>query len=501
MTSLADPTQPDRAVDKITELDALIIGAGFSGLGAAALLDRAGIRSFRILEQAADLGGTWRDNTYPGCACDIPSPLYSYSFAQKPDWTRLFAPQPEILSYLHDVARRRGLTDRTRYGTRVARADWDEELARWMVETADGELYSTRFLITAVGALHHPVVPSVPGAENFAGPAFHSARWDHGLDLTGKRVAVIGTGASAIQFVPAIVDQVASLAVFQRTAPWILPKIDRAFDTRHRWLARWFPPYRWHVRRQLFRVHEQRAGGFVSDRSQMAQTARYARGQLERQVPDHELRARLTPDYAVGCKRLLISSDWYPALSRPNVSVHGGEVRKILSDGVIAADGTIVPADVLIYGTGFDAHDNVTRIAITGRGGVRLADAWQDGMSAYLGTTVSGFPNMFVMAGPNTGLGHNSQIVMIEAQARHLVDCIRHVRRSRARSIEVRAEAQNQFNAWIRERMTTTVWQSGGCRSWYMDPRSGRNTILWPDTVIAFLRRTRRLRRAAFRLR
>ncbi|MCE7002472.1 NAD(P)/FAD-dependent oxidoreductase [Kibdelosporangium philippinense] len=490
MTFLAEPVCPDQVVPRANELDVVIIGAGFSGLGVAALLDRAGIRSFRILEEASDLGGVWRDNTYPGCACDIPSPLYSFSFDQKANWTRLFAPQPEILAYLHDVARRRGLTDRTRFGTRVARASWDSADARWEVETESGERYRARFLISAVGALHHPVVPDLPGV--FAGPAFHSANWDHSVDLQGKRVAVIGTGASAIQFVPAIVDQVAELAVFQRTAPWIMPKLDRPMSTA------WFPPHRWYVRRRLFWIHENRAAGFVQDPVRMAQTARYARGHLNRQVSDADLRARLTPDYTVGCKRLLISNDWYPALTRPHVSVHTGDVRSIGPDGVVAADGTVVPADVLIYGTGFDAHNNVTRMAITGRAGVRLKDAWSQGMSAYLGTTVAGFPNMFVMAGPNTGLGHNSQIVMIEAQARHIVDCVKRVWRSRARSIEVTAEAQLRFNEWVQDRMAHTVWESGGCRSWYQDPRTGRNTLLWPDTTVEFLRRTRRIRRLDF---
>ncbi|GAA1711833.1 flavin-containing monooxygenase [Fodinicola feengrottensis] len=494
MTSLAETARDVDTVPPVNELDVLIIGAGFSGLGVAALLDRAGLRSFRILEASHDLGGTWRDNTYPGCACDIPSPLYSYSFDQKSDWTRLFAPQPEILAYLHDVARRRGLTDRTRFGTQVARADWDEAAARWEVITTAGEHYRTRFLVTAVGALHHPVVPKLPGAETFAGPAFHSANWDHDLDLTGKRVAVIGTGASAIQFVPAIVDKVEAMAVFQRTAPWILPKADRPTEPRHRL-------YRWYVRKRLFWIHENRAAGFVRDPSKLAQTARYARGLLKRQVPSEPLRELLTPDYAIGCKRLLISNDWYPALTRPHVSVHTGSVREVRPDAVVAADGTVVPADVLIYGTGFDAHDNVTRMAITGRDGVRLTDAWRDGMAAYLGTTVTGFPNMFVMTGPNTGLGHNSQIVMIEAQARHLLDCIQRVRRRGGRSIEVRAEVQTSYNEWIQQRMASTVWQSGGCRSWYQDPGTGRHTILWPDTTIAFLRRTHRVRTANFHLR
>jgi cation diffusion facilitator CzcD-associated flavoprotein CzcO len=474
--------------------EVLIIGAGFSGLGVAALLDRAGFRSFRILEAALDLGGTWRDNTYPGCACDIPSPLYSFSFAQKPDWSTLFASQAEILAYLHDVAHRRGLIDRIRFGAKVEHAEWEPAQARWTVTTAAGERYHARFLVSAVGPLHHPVYPDLPGIESFRGVAFHSARWDHDVDLSGKRVAVIGTGASAIQFVPAIVDRVAALTVFQRTPPWVVPKLDRPFDARHRRLARWCPPYRWHVRSRLFWIHENRAAGFLGDPTAMTQTKALAQRMLHRQVPDPVLREKLTPDYEIGCKRLLISSDWYPTLSRPNVDVRTGEVREVRSDVVVGADGVAVPADVLIYGTGFDAHHNTTRMTITGRNAVALVDAWRAGNQAYLGTTVSGFPNMFVMTGPNTGLGHNSQIFMIEAQARYVVDCLRGLRRLGGDWLEIRADIQDTFNDWLQDRMATTVWQSGGCRSWYQDPRSGRNTILWPDTSTGFRRRTRNIR-------
>jgi cation diffusion facilitator CzcD-associated flavoprotein CzcO len=474
--------------------DVLIVGAGFSGLGVAALLDRAGFRSLTILEAADDLGGTWRDNTYPGCACDIPAPLYSFSFAQKPDWHTLFATQAEILGYLRDVVARRGLLDRIRFGAKVERASWDPARARWDVVTTAGDRFAARFLVSAVGPLHHPVVPKLPGIETFLGAAFHSANWDHDLDLTGKRVVVIGTGASAIQFVPAIADRVAALTVFQRTPPWIVPKFDRPFDARHRALARWFPPYRWYVRNRLFWIHERRAAGFLGDKATMSRIRVLAARTLCRQVPDEELRTRLTPDYEIGCKRLLISSDWYPTLARPNVSLRAGEVRQVRPGGVVGDDGVEVPADVIIYGTGFDAHHNVTRMSITGRDGRTLADTWHDGGEAYLGTTVAGFPNLFVMTGPNTGLGHNSQIFMIEAQARHVVDCLRGLRRRRADWLDVRADVQQAFTAWVRDRMATTVWETGGCRSWYRDPRNGRNTTLWPDTSVAFWRRTRHAR-------
>jgi cation diffusion facilitator CzcD-associated flavoprotein CzcO len=477
----------------IDDVEVIIVGAGFSGLGVAARLERAGIRSYRILEAADDLGGAWRDNTYPGCACDIPSPLYSYSFDQKPDWSSLFAPQPEILGYLHDVARKRGLYEHIRLGTRVQSATWDARWSRWTVRVTSGARYRARFLVLAVGPLHHPVIPELRGIETFRGPTFHSAAWRHDVDLAGRKVAVIGTGASAIQFVPAIADRVAELNVFQRTPPWILPKADRPFDARHRRLARSFPPYRWKVRQQLFWIHEKRATGFVADPAAMAGTAELARSYLERQVADPQLRARLTPDYAIGCKRLLISSDWYRTLVRPHVQVYDGGVREVLPDAVVTDDGTVVPADVLVYGTGFDAQDSV-RLEVVGRGGRTLAEAWSAGKEAYLGTTVAGFPNMFLMVGPNSGLGHNSQVFMIEAQARYVLDLVRRVRRHGA-AVEVRDEVQHAFNDWLNDKLTQTVWETGGCRSWYRDPRSGRNTVLWPDTTIAFWRRTRRARR------
>jgi cation diffusion facilitator CzcD-associated flavoprotein CzcO len=493
MTSSTDVAPVPAAVD------VAIIGAGFSGLGMAARLGRAGIRSYVILEAADDLGGTWRDNVYPGCGCDIPSLLYSYSFEQKADWSRLFAGQPEILDYLRDVARRRGLLDRIRFGQRVTGAQWSAAEARWEVTTAAGARCRARYLISAVGPLHHPALPALPGAESFGGPAFHSAAWRHDVDLTDKRVAVIGTGASAIQFVPAIVDRVAALTVYQRTPPWILPKADRVLDHRHRRLARWVPPYRWWARERLFRIHEARAAGFVSDPRQMEATASLARRLIEKQVADPELRAAVTPDYSIGCKRVLLSSDWYPSLSKVHVELRRGGVKEVRPGAVVGDDDHETPADVLIYGTGFDTQRTI-RFDVVGRDGLTLKDAWSEGNRAYLGTTVAGFPNMFLMVGPNTGLGHNSQIAMIEAQTRHVIGVLRHVRRHGADTVEVRREAQRDFDDWIDDRMAGTVWQSGGCRSWYQDPRSGRNTVLWPDTTVAFRRRTRRVRAADYAL-
>jgi cation diffusion facilitator CzcD-associated flavoprotein CzcO len=487
---------------ELRQVDVLIIGAGFSGLCVARGLRRRGF-SFRILERAGDVGGTWRDNTYPGCACDIPSPLYSYSFAQRAGWTRLFARQPEILDYLRDFARRRRLLEHIRFDTEVTGARWDEANSIWEVTTWAGDRHVARAVVSAIGALHLPATPRLPGLDTFAGPTMHSATWDHGLDLRGKRVAVIGTGASAIQFVPRIVERVEHLTLFQRTPPWIVPKVDALFTGRQRLLRR-LAPYRWYGRARLFWIHESRRKGFTNaavpgaaegdGTAGLAAAERLARSQLRRQVPDPQLRADLTPDYAIGCKRLLISSDYYPAVSRANVNLETAGIREVLPDRIVSDDGAEHPADVIIFGTGFDTQHGLAAVPVTGRDGVDLARRWGSGQEAYLGTTVSGFPNYFVMMGPNSGLGHNSQIFMIEAQARYAVSCLAAMRRRRVRSVEVRPEVEREYNAWVHRGLDGSVWQAGGCRSWYQHAKTGRNTLLWPFSTIEFWRRTHRAR-------
>jgi cation diffusion facilitator CzcD-associated flavoprotein CzcO len=490
---------------ELGQVDVLIIGAGFSGLCVARGLRRRGF-SFRILERAGDVGGTWRDNTYPGCACDIPSPLYSYSFAQRAGWTRLFPRQPEILDYLRDFASRRRLLEHIRFDTEVTGARWVEATGTWEVTTAAGERHVARAVVSAIGALHVPATPRLPGLDTFAGPTMHSATWDHGLDLRGKRVAVIGTGASAIQFVPRIVDQVEHLTLFQRTPPWIVPKRDVPFTGRQRLLRR-LAPCRWYGRARLFWMHESRRKGFTGGPEDaqgdgtagLAAAERLARSQLRRQVPDPQLRAKLTPDYAIGCKRLLISSDYYPAVSRANATVDTAGIREVLPDRIVTEDGAEHPVDVIIFGTGFDTQHGLAAVPVTGRGGLDLARRWVSGMEAYLGTTVSGFPNYFVMMGPNSGLGHNSQIFMIEAQARYAVSCLAAMRRRRVRSVEVRPEVEREYNDWVQRCLDGSVWQAGGCRSWYQHAETGRNTLLWPSSTIEFWRRTHRARLSDYR--
>ena len=479
------------------QLDVAIIGGGFGGVAMAHNLKRSGL-SFAILEKGDRPGGTWRDNTYPGCACDIPSHLYSLSFAPNPEWSRMFATQPEILAYFDRTVAEQGLAPHIRVNTEVSAIDWHADAARWTLRIADGRTIHARFVVSAMGVLHHAAFPDIPGAEGFAGKTLHTAQWDHDYDLTGKRVAVIGTGASAIQLVPAIVDSVAKLDVFQRTPPWIVPKFDRPYSERilHR-LKKW-PLYRRWMRGRLFYIHEQRATAFTKQNGDtIGKTEALCRKQLERQVPDPALRAKFTPDYTLGCKRLLISSTYFPAFQRPQASLVTESIDHVDHDAIVTTDGVRHPADVIVYGTGYDAQNALRHIAITGREGRTLQQTWDEqGMSAYMGTTVAGFPNFFLITGPNTGGGHNSQIFMIEAQAQYIARLIRAARRSA--SIEIRREAQDVFDEDMTRRMDQSVWKRGGCQSWFLDKKTGRNTLLWPSYSSHFWWLTRRWKRADY---
>lgn len=469
----------------------VIVGTGFSGLGMAIRLRAAGITDFVILERADDVGGTWRDNSYPGCACDIPSQLYSFSFARNARWSRVYPTQPEIHAYLRDCVTRYGLEKHIRYASDVVEARYDADRTRWRVETRAGLAYEAPFLISGMGGLSNPAYPHVPGLESFAGPAFHSARWRHDVALAGKRVAVIGTGASAIQFVPQIAPDVAHLALFQRTPPWILPKLDGPVDARTKRLLRFVPGYAWWHRARLYLTHEARALGFTIDPKLLTSVERIAARHLRRQIRDPDLRARLTPAYRMGCKRILISNDFYPALARANVEVVTDAIARVEPDAVVTADGTRYPADVVIFGTGFRAQDGLSPVRVVGEGGRTLEDAWSDGMHAYLGTSIAGFPNFFTLVGPNTGLGHNSMVYMIESQIAYVLDALRQIGARGARALDVRPDAQAAFNAFLRERTKRTIWQSG-CTSWYLD-KNGNNTSLWPGFTFDFRRRTRRV--------
>jgi len=466
-----------------------IIGAGFSGLGMAAQLTRHGIRDFLVVERAHEVGGTWRDNTYPGAACDIRSDLYSFSFAPNPGWTHRYGRQREILEYLKGVADRFELRPRILFGAELRRADWDDDAAVWRITTSV-ETFTADVLVSGNGPLIDPKWPAIPGIETFTGPRFHSARWRHDTYLAGKRIAVIGTGASAIQFVPELQKIAGRLTIFQRTPPWIIPRADGATSGgRRRWFAR-LPVVQRLARTAIFWSAEARFLGFrfkPIGRVFEAVSRRYLRSQ----VADPVLRAKLTPDYRIGCKRILISSDYYATLTKPCVELVTDAIASIEGHEIVTADGTRRRFDVLISGTGFDAtHPSIAPL-VHGRDGVSLAEAWSPHMSALRGTTVHGFPNLFLLVGPNTALGHNSMIYVIEAQLGYVLQALRFMDATSTRVIEPRAAAQAAYNERIQHELSDSVWTTGGCRSYYLDD-GGRNTTLWPRRAAAFRAAVRR---------
>jgi cation diffusion facilitator CzcD-associated flavoprotein CzcO len=469
-----------------------IIGSGFGGIGMAAQLRRAGITDVVLLERAADLGGTWRDNSYPGAACDVPSHLYCFSFAPNPGWTRSFSPQPEIWEYLRRVADDEGVTGKIRFGAEVTAARWDPTARLWRIETTSSSL-TARFLITAAGPLSDPLIPDLPGLDTFAGKVFHSAAWDHEYDLTGRNVAVIGTGASAIQFVPQIQPVVSQLTVFQRTPPWIIPRRDREISRLEHWLFRHAPVTQQIARASIYLGREAYALGFVKNPDIMRKAEALALHHLDRQVRDPDLRARLTPSYRMGCKRILISNDYYPALTQPNVSLVTDGIKEIREKSVLTSDGTAYDADALIFGTGFHVTDFPVAQRIFDAHGVSLASRWsaRPAQTAFRGTTTAGFPNLFVLTGPNTGLGHTSQVFMIEAQIRYVISALVHARREGIDRMDVRPAAQAAYDQVVQRKMRRTVWVTGGCRSWYLDA-DGRNIALWPDFTWVYAWQNRR---------
>jgi cation diffusion facilitator CzcD-associated flavoprotein CzcO len=468
----------------------IVIGAGFGGLGAARALRQQGITDITVLERADSVGGVWRDNTYPGAACDVPSPLYSWSWAVNPAWGRRYSGQPEILGYLRAAAAREGLLDLVETGVEVTGLRWDDEAEVWHVATATGATYDAEVVVSAVGQLSTPVVPDLPGAASFAGPAFHSARWRHDVDLTGKRVAVVGTGASAVQFVPGIVDDVAAMTVFQRSAPYVLPKPDQEYRPHHHRAFALFPWLLGAERRSVFRLTEVLNGTLGGDSRLTQRVIALLRAvwrlTLRRQVPDPGLRRRLVPGYPIGCKRVLFSNDWYPALSRDHVDVVTERVAAVEPGGVRTADGRLHGADVLIWGTGFAATDFLAGMSVTGAGGVDLHEVWQDGARAHLGLTVPGFPNLFCVYGPNTNLGGSSIIAMMEAQADYLAQVTRRIADGRARAVAVRHDVADAYDREMQSRLATSAW--AGCTSWYVD--GSRITTNWPGLVAEYQRRT-----------
>ena len=471
----------------------LIIGAGLGGIGTAIELLEHGFADVTILEKAADLGGVWRDNTYPNAACDVPSSLYSWSFAPNPEWARRYAGQADILDYIRRVVVERGLEDRIRTGVEVTAASFDDATATWRVESADGDTFEADFLVSAVGQLSRPSIPAIPGAETFTGPAFHSARWDHEVDLRGKRVAVLGTGASAIQFVPGIQPVAGQVTVFQRSAPYVVPKLDRAYTRTHHRVFTRFPRAQAFGRRLTWVLSEQLNKSLVGTNPMKKVLEAAWRLHLRRQVRDPRLRAKLRPDYPIGCKRLLFSNDWYPALASDNVDVVTNRVVEVLPHGLRTADGTVHGCEVIIYGTGFAATEFLAPMKVTGSHGADLHEVWADGARAYLGICLPGFPNFGIVYGPNTNLGGSSIINMMESQSgfiRQLVDVA-----AATGSVTVRDTAADRFDAEVQQRLADSVW--GGCDSWYRD-EGGRVTTNWPGTVVEYKARTTHLDLADF---
>ncbi|MEU9439602.1 NAD(P)/FAD-dependent oxidoreductase [Streptomyces sp. NPDC048304] len=479
-----------------------VIGSGFGGLGAAVRLRREGITDFVVLERADSVGGTWRDNSYPGCACDVPSHLYSFSFAPNPDWPRTFSGQQHIRAYLEHVTDLFGLRPHIRFDSEVKLMTWDTEKLWWEIETVRGTL-TADVVVSATGPLSDPKIPEIPGLESFPGKVFHSARWDHDYDLRGKRVAMVGTGASAIQIVPAIQPKAGRLTLFQRTPPWVMPRMDRAISGAERRLHRLLPFTTQLRRGLLWGIRELQVQAFTKHPEELGLVEQLAKHNMARAIKDPALRAKLTPDYRIGCKRILLSSEYYPALAQPNVDVVASGLSEIRGSTVVAADGTEAEVDAIIFGTGFHVTDMPIAERVVGAEGITLAESWKNGMQALRGAAAAGFPNWMTIIGPNTGLGNSSMILMIESQLNYMADYLRQLNvlgvhpgprgtgGGRA-ALDARPAAVEDWNRKVQERMKRTVWNTGGCTSWYLDD-SGRNTTIWPGTTSEFRRATRRV--------
>ena len=470
-----------------TTVDHLIVGAGFAGLCAAIKLNEAGERDFVVIEKDSDVGGTWHINTYPGAACDVPSQLYSFSFALNPDWSAAFSPQPEIQAYIRRVAEESGTLDRFVFNTAVTEAAWDDASQRWVVRTT-GATYAARSLIVGSGGLSEPKLPDIDGIDSFQGEVFHSARWNHDVELAGKRIAVIGTGASAVQIVPELQKIAGHVDVYQRTPNWIIPRNERSFTELEKAVFRKVPAVQRAARAAVYASLEGRVPAFTRFPALMNVIEAVAKSNIRRGIEDPELREKVTPTYRAGCKRILISNAWYPALDSDNVDLVTDPISKVTPSGIITADGTEREIDVLVVATGFHVTDPPMAAHITGRHGRTLAETWTErGMRAYKGTTVHGFPNYFHLVGPNTALGHSSMIYIIESQVAYLTDALRTMREQGLATVEPTLEAQDSWSDRVQKRMKPTVWTTGGCASWYLD-QHGNNTTLWPGQTFTFRR-------------
>jgi cation diffusion facilitator CzcD-associated flavoprotein CzcO len=470
----------------------IVVGTGFSGLCMGVKLREQGEEDFVLLERAGDVGGTWRDNNYPGCACDVESHLYSFSFEPNPNWSRMYAPQPEIFAYLQHVAKKYDLLRHVRFHANLIHSQYDEARKVWIVTAQDGRVFEGEILISGMGGLSNPATPALKGIEQFEGTTFHSATWNHDYDLVGKRVAVIGSGASAIQFVPKIAPQVDKLLYFQRTPPWVVPKMDRPIKPEEKADFAANPWRQRMARTKLYWTLEMRFLAFKFKPEWMNLVAKVGKHKIAQAIKDPALRAKLTPDYTPGCKRLLISNEYYPALGRTNVEVITDGIREVTAHGVVTQDGKEHLVDAIIFGTGFKVQDPIPPKTVFGKGGQDLATVWQEGPEAYMGINVAGFPNFFMLMGPNTGLGHNSMVFMIESQAHYIVEALNTMKAHRIKAIDVKPQAQTQFVDDVQAELKRTVWSSG-CKSWYLNDK-GRNTAAWPGFTFAYRLKTRRFK-------
>ncbi len=477
----------------------VIIGAGFAGLGTAIKLKEAGIHDFVILESADEVGGTWRDNTYPGAACDIQSHLYSFSFEPNPDWSKAFSPQPEIQRYLVHCADRYGLRDHLFPRTLVVDASWDEPTHTWAVTAEDGRTWVADAMVGAIGGLRDPSYPAIEGRDSFEGTVMHSARWDHDVDLTGKRVAVVGTGASAVQIVPAIAGTAEHVTLVQRTPPWILPRNQRDHPALLRQAFRRVPGLRAVHRTQLYWQNELRFAAFGRfHRALMPLAEKAATGYMRSQITDPELRRKVQPDYRLGCKRMLISDDYYPSLTRDDVSVVTDGIAEVTPTGLVTAAGDTVDVDVIVYCTGFHIESPLGPLSITGTEGTTMREAWGQRPIAYMGVTMPGFPNAFLMVGPNSGLGHNSIIFMIESQLNYVIPALQRIVQGDVAAMDLEPEALQAFRDEVDRRTRATVWASG-CDSWYLGD-DGVNYTLWPGSTAEYRLRMRRFDERPYRI-
>jgi cation diffusion facilitator CzcD-associated flavoprotein CzcO len=474
-----------------------VVGAGFGGVGAVVMLRRAGYDDVTVFEKGERVGGVWFHNTYPGAACDVPSHLYEFSFAPNPRWSRRYAPQAEIQAYLEDVARRHGVLERVRTSNEVTSARWDESASCWRLETSAGP-YAADVLLTACGQLSLPSTPALPGLQEFAGPAFHTARWRHDVELTGKRVAVIGTGCSAIQVVPAIQPRVAHIDVYQRSPGWTFPKMDFAYSERAQRLFERFPALQRADRAAVFAFMELGAAAMTSRRWLLAPFRVIARRQITSAISDPELRRRVTPSDELGCKRLMLTDEWYPTLTRENVELVTDPIAGVAQGAIRTADGRERATDAIVLATGFATHGFVAPMQIEGRDGRLLSEEWGDSPHAYLGMSVPGFPNMFLLYGPNTNGGTGSVIYTIEAAAAHVIGALEALEQRACNTIEIRREIADQFDRELRAALQKTVWHTG-CTSWYVD-ENGNDPSQWPWLWSSYRRRTSRLDPATYTL-